>query len=90
MMMNEQSEHVDDRPAWLRDAWDRVVAPLVAASLARQEPDDREKLHAALDAGCPIDFDVQDGKVVFGIDGTGFCEISVAALTGVPTTSTQH
>ena len=86
----KQSEHVDDRPAWLRDAWDRVVVPLVATSLAGQEPGEREKLHAALDAGHPLDFDVQADKVVFAIDGLAFTEISIAVLTGVSSTATEH
>jgi hypothetical protein len=89
MHNNAPNEAESSMPDWLREAWPRV-STLLAISIAHQQPEDRTKIHRALDEGHPIDFMLERDRVVFGVGGMAFCELTMAAITGIPAGSARH
>lgn len=79
-------------PAWLADAWQSRVLPMLAASLVAQQPNERAVIDAQLAAGGQIEYciDTERQRVVFGVGGLAFAEASFEAIVGVPLGGPTH
>jgi hypothetical protein len=79
----------DVMPDWLREAWPRV-STMLAIAVAGQEPGERAEIVRCLNEGQPIDWMLDGDHVVFGVGGMAFCELSLAAITGIPVGAVAH
>jgi hypothetical protein len=87
----ERHQELEPMPAWLADAWPRIVS-LVAMSIVGQTPADRAAIYAWFDAGHQIEYCVDAAKrcVYFGVNGVAFCAFSFDVITGVSADGMTH
>jgi hypothetical protein len=93
--MSDVQRNQPDRPempAWLAEQWERRIIPMLAASIVRQVEQEKQRILSALEDGATVDYTIDEARerVVFGVEGLAFCEMSYDVILGMRKDGRTH